>query len=117
MDDVIIADVPLAHLLKPGPHLDKFWLNTFPKKLHQELQRHPGTDHDVVGWGIRVNESLNWSIILLGLLILLVITGIGVIIYSVFKSDDSAAFGLGAFLMALVAVYLPYQYFAWKDDI
>ncbi|KAM5341256.1 hypothetical protein ACJ41O_015365 [Fusarium nematophilum] len=100
-----------------GPHLDTFWITTFPKKLSEELRRPAGGGQRVIGWGIRVNESLNWSLILFSILIIFLLTTVGVIIYSTATSDSSSAFGLGAFLAALMTVYLTYQYFAWKEDV
>jgi hypothetical protein len=32
MEDVEPAEIPLLHLLKPGPHTDRFWITAFPKK-------------------------------------------------------------------------------------
>lgn len=117
MMDVELADIPLAHLLKPGPHLDTFWVSTFPKKLSEELRRPAGTEQSVVGWGIRINERLNWTVVMLGILTILLLISIGVGVYSATTSDNSSAFGFGAFLAALFTVYVTYQYFAWKEDI
>lgn len=116
IDDVELAYIPLDHLLKPGTHHDLFWLRTFPKKLSEELRRPPGTAQRVVGWGIRINEKLNWATILLGILTGLIAISVAVIIYSIFTSDDSSAFGLGAFLAALLTIYVTYQYLLWKEN-
>lgn len=117
MDDVEFADIPLAHLLQPGPHLDTFWKSVFPKKLCEELQRPAMSGGRVVGWGVRINESLNWSIVLLGIFLLLLFIGVIVVVYSAMTSDNSSAFGLGAFLMAIFTVYITYQYFAWREKM
>ncbi|KAJ6028867.1 hypothetical protein N7540_004443 [Penicillium herquei] len=118
MEDVEFSDIPLQHLLKPGLHTDKFWITTFPKKLQDLLVRLPGNNgHRVIGWGIRMNESLNWVVILPSILIMLLAIGVGVILYAAITSDNSSAFGLGAFLMAMLTVYLTYQYFAWEDNV
>lgn len=117
MDDVEIADIPLQHLLKPGPHTDRFWITTIPKKLRDPLVRLPGNHSPpVIGWGVRINESLNWVIILLFILVVLFLIGVGVILYAGITSDNSSAFGLGAFLVALFTVYITYQYFAWREN-
>ncbi len=117
MDDVEIADIPLKHLLKPGPHTDKFWITTFPKKLNGQLVRPAGQDGQrVIGWGIRVNEDLNWPYILLLIWAALITSGVIVVIYAALTSDSSSAFSLGAFLVALLTVYVTYQYFAWKEE-
>ncbi|KAH7160524.1 hypothetical protein B0J13DRAFT_432586, partial [Dactylonectria estremocensis] len=117
MEDVELADIPLALLLKPGPHLDTFWITTFPKKLSEELWRPAGGGQRVIGWGIRVNESLNWPVILFLILIIFLLMSVGVIVYSTITSDSSSAFGMGAFLAALLTVYLTYQYLSWKEEV
>ncbi|KAJ4182612.1 hypothetical protein NW759_017118 [Fusarium solani] len=118
MEDVELADIPLPHLLKRGPHTDKFWITMFPKKLREQLVRRPGDDGQrVIGWGIRVNESLNWAVILLSILIILIGISVGVIVYAAITSDNSSAFGLGAFLVALFTIYFNYRYFAWKEGM
>jgi hypothetical protein len=117
MEDVEFLDIPLSHLLKPGPHLDIFWMMTIPKKLGQPLTRRPGVGGQrVIGWGIRINECLNWVLILCAMLVLLVVIGVSVIAYAAITSDKSSAFGLGAYLVATFTVYISYQYFAWKED-
>jgi hypothetical protein len=117
MEDVELADIPLSHLLKPGPHTDIFWMMTIPKKLGQPLIRQSGTGGQrVIGWGIRINECLNWAVILSSMLVVLVVIGVAVIIYATITSDKSSAFGLGAYSVATFTVYITYQYFAWKED-
>lgn len=118
MEDVEFLHIPLPHLLKPGPHVDKFWITTFPKKLNEQLVRNPGTDgQKVIGWGIRINEELNWRCVLLLLIVVLFVTGIGVVTYAMVTSDDSSAFGMGAYLVAVSTTFITYQYFAWKDEL
>ena len=118
MDDVEIIDIPLSHLLKPGPHTDRFWVTIFPKKLREPLARRPGPDGQrVIGWGIRINEELNWGYILLLILIILVAISFSVVAFAAVTSDNSSAFGLGAFLAALFTVYITYQYIAWKEAL
>lgn len=117
MDDVELAEIPLSHLLKPGPHADTFWMATFPKKLREPLVRLLGADGQrVIGWGIRINEGLNWTYIMFLVLILIVAIGVMVVVYAVLTSDNSAAFGLGAILVALFTVYITYQYLTWKEE-
>ncbi|TQW02783.1 hypothetical protein IF2G_09665 [Cordyceps javanica] len=73
VDDVEIDSIPLAHLLKSSYHQDTFWKETFLQKLSAELCRPAGTKDSVIGWGVRINESLNWSIVLLGIIWVLTI--------------------------------------------
>jgi hypothetical protein len=118
MDDVEFADIPLAHLLKPGRHFDTFWTNTFPKKTREPLVRREGVDgRRVIGWGIRINEGPNWTVISFLILTVLLVIGAAVGIYAATTSDNESAFALGAFLASILAVYLSHQYFAWKDAV
>ncbi|RDW79078.1 uncharacterized protein DSM5745_05930 [Aspergillus mulundensis] len=116
MEDVELSHIPLQHLLKPGPHTDTFWMTMIPKKLRDPLVRSPGTNRHVRGWGVRINEGLNWVFVLPFMLVMLLAVGVSVIIYAALTSDNSSAFSLGAFLVSLLTVYLTYQYLAWKDD-
>ncbi|ENH75855.1 Nephrocystin-3 [Fusarium oxysporum f. sp. cubense race 1] len=117
-EDIDVLHIPLPHLLEPGPHVDRFWITTFPKKLTEQLSRNPGAGGQrVIGWGIRINEELNWRCILLLLIIILVVTGISVITYALIASDGSSAFGMGAYLVAVLTTFITYQYFAWKDGL
>ena len=118
MEDVELADIPLPHLLKPGPHTDRFWITTFPKKLNTPLVRPSGPDGQrVIGWGVRINEGLNSGFMLLLIILILLFTVVSVAIYSTVTSDASSAFGFGAFLAAISALYIPYQYLSWKDKL
>ncbi|KAJ5632668.1 hypothetical protein N7490_009007 [Penicillium lividum] len=90
----------------------------FPKKLREPLIRSPGDNGQrVIGWGIRVNESLSWGTLLLSILVVLTAISISVILYAKITLDNSSAFSLGAFVAALFTVYLTYQYFAWKETV
>lgn len=80
---VDIINIPLYHLLKPGEHHDVFWLSMLPKKLNEKLYRPAGTKQPIVGWGIRINKSLNWAVVLLGLLFLLILISVVVVSYSI----------------------------------
>ncbi|KAF4783393.1 hypothetical protein HER10_EVM0009493 [Colletotrichum scovillei] len=116
--DVAVDSIPLWHLTLPGRrHSDNYWITTFPKKLRGPLHRLPGTHERVIGWGIRVNERFNWHLFFSLLLVITVIIWAIVAIYLACKADDSSGFGLGAFLAALVAIYMPFQYFAWKEKL
>ncbi|KAE8363618.1 hypothetical protein BDV27DRAFT_158635 [Aspergillus caelatus] len=116
MEDVEFVDIPLQHLLKPGPHTDTFWLNRFPKKIREPLIRLPGDDGQrIIGWGIRINECLNWSMILFSIFLILLAIGVSVVLYATITADNSSAFAFGAFMVAMITVYLTYQYFAWKE--
>ena len=95
----------LLHCLwKPGPHLDRFWLNLLPKKLRETLH-YVSSKADVnTGWGIRVVEGINWaSITLLGFILVSSSAILG-IVYSAITHDVGAAFTMSAFLCVLPAL-------------
>ncbi|KAK2061000.1 hypothetical protein LY76DRAFT_682354 [Colletotrichum caudatum] len=118
MADVALASIPLWHLTRPGRHSDKYWITTFPKKLRHPLRREAGVyGRPVVGWGIRVNERFNWRQFLFLILAVIVVIGAVMGAYLALRADDSSGFGLAAFLAAVAAIYIPYQYFAWKEKL
>ncbi|TID01707.1 hypothetical protein CH35J_004728 [Colletotrichum higginsianum] len=118
MFDVELASIPLWHLTRPGQHSDKYWITTFPKKLRYPLHREAGVYvKPTIGWGIRVNEALNLHHFLFLILVVIVFIGVIMGIYLACTADDSSAFGLAAFLAAASAIYIPYQYFAWKEKL
>ncbi|EFQ34436.1 uncharacterized protein GLRG_09580 [Colletotrichum graminicola M1.001] len=118
MADVALASIPLWHLTRPGRHSDKYWIMTFPKKLRYPLRREAGVyGKPVIGWGIRVNECFNWGQFLFPILAVIVLIGAIMGAYLALKADDSSGFGLAAFLAAVAAIYIPYQYFAWKEKL
>ncbi|KAK0371040.1 hypothetical protein CLIM01_11618 [Colletotrichum limetticola] len=116
--DVAVDSIPLWHLTLPGRrHSDNYWISTFPKKLRGPLHRLPGTRERVIGWGIRINERFNWHLFFSLLLVIAVIIWAIVAVYLAYKADDSSGFGLGALLAALIAIYMPFQYFSWKEKL
>ena len=95
----------LLHCLwKPGPHLDRFWLNLFPKKLKEALHYMSSKQEDNKGWGIHIVEGLNWaSVTFLGLILVGISAVLG-IVYSAVTHDVGAAFSISAFLGVLPAL-------------
>jgi len=114
MPDSQVVNIRLSDLLKPGSHHHRFWVTTIPKKIRYPLIREPGFDGQVMGWGIRINECLNWAFILFLLLVLLLVVGAIVTVYAIITTDKSSAFGLGSFLVAIITVYATHQHFSWR---
>lgn len=85
-----------------------------PKKVDGALYRPSGTIEDVVGYGVRINERLNDVLVLWWSFVFILVTGVFVYLYSRCTSDDSSAFGLGAYLVAVFTVYIQLQYAWWK---
>ncbi|KAF3761362.1 hypothetical protein M406DRAFT_357705 [Cryphonectria parasitica EP155] len=106
--------INLWHMRQPGPHTEFYWHNTVPKKLDGPLHRPPGTLENVVGYGVRINERLNDVLILWWSLVLILLTGLFIFVYSKCTGDNSSAFGLGAYLVAALTIYVQLQYAWWK---
>lgn len=109
-----VKTMNLWHMRRPGPHTEVYWYNTVPKKVDGALYRPSGTIEDVVGYGVRINERLNDVLVLWWSFIFILVTGAFVYVYSRCTSDDSSAFGLGAYLVAVFTVYIQLQYAWWK---
>ena len=105
----------LAHdLLKPGPHLDDFWLDTFPKKLEETLIRTRG--QECIGWGIQINESWNKRFISILAFLLLASFALFVIVYRAITGDGSTGASIGSFLVAFFTISCWFKYEGWKVE-
>jgi hypothetical protein len=110
--NVEILSIPkFGHLLKPGVHSYDFWLKTFPKKLNGPLSEQPA----VMGWGLIIHETWDWVVILTAVLISMVLLGVGVVLYAVLAHDASSAFGLGAYLVAIIMLVGTLKYWSWQE--
>lgn len=112
--DAEILGMNLWHMRKDGPHTECFWYDVMPKKLNEGLFRPPGTRGHVYGYGIRIHEKLNVLLVLSWSLIAIITTGIVTMIYALLTKDTSSAFGLGAYLMAILTLCISLQYEVWK---
>jgi hypothetical protein len=113
IEDPLLQNQFIHELLKPGPHLDNYWITTFPKKLKGRLEYISG--QRPVGWGIIINEGINWFVLLFGVLVILLATGFVVVIYAAFTKDVSSATGIGAYLVAILSLVVTVQYFWWQQ--
>lgn len=110
---VDLDSIDLHELLKPGPHLDDFWLNLFPKKLNSQLLYRRG-DQLIVGWGLRINEGWNWTLLFAQFLCLLIGTVVGVLLYGLLLKDVSSAASLGSLFVAIVVSAVTLEY--WRRN-
>ncbi|KAL9107177.1 MAG: hypothetical protein Q9227_007877 [Pyrenula ochraceoflavens] len=111
-----LTDAMLHSLLEPGPHLDSFWLNLFPKKLKVPLSyvpSHGGAIINNMAWGIRIRRGLNWAAVLWLLVLTVTISGVAAIIYSAVARDPSGAFTMAGYAVTVVAVGIGYR--QWKS--
>jgi hypothetical protein len=98
----------LHSLLKPGPHLDEFWLNRFPKKLREGLIYRSGLVDGNVGWGIHIVQGPNAALIAWLALVVTTTSGLLGIGYSVVRKDPGGGFGMASWILALLALSIAY---------
>ena len=113
IEDPLLHNQFIHELLKPGPHLDNYWIATFPKKLKCRLEYATGTRP--IGWGIIIHEGINLVLILFGVFAILIATGLVVIVYGALTKDVSAAAGIGAYLVAILSIMVTLQYSKWQQ--
>jgi len=95
------------------------WLNRLPKKLGTKLEdvrRSTPTDDDVLGWGILVVEGLNTALVTFLTFLMLILSGVISVVYSIWKNDVSGGFAIGAYIAALWAALITALYFQWKRE-
>jgi hypothetical protein len=111
-----LLQIPFLHeFFKPGRHLHKFWINRLPKKLKERLVYRSTEDALTIGWGIHITEEPNWFAFgLVGVLIVL-LSGILSIAYSVLAKDVSGGFGMGAYMVAVQTVVLSTMFLKWRQ--
>jgi hypothetical protein len=63
VDLTCLRGVILHSLLKPGPHMDEFWRDRFPKKLREGLIYRSGLANENTGWGIHIVQGPNAALI------------------------------------------------------
>ena len=94
-------------LLQPDkPHLDRFWLDLFPKKLKEQLLYKTGSTEMCSGWGIHIVEGVNKLTVVLLAIALLGISGVLGIVYTVVTRDASSGFAIATFVGLLPALGL-----------
>lgn len=96
--------IPYLHVLfEPGNHLNQFWMNRTPKKLDTRIEYGTGVE-PIIGWGVHLVEGPNWMAFSIVSEIVLVMSLLLSVVYSVFTRDVSAGFTMGAYLVAVLAV-------------
>jgi hypothetical protein len=107
--EITSLDHVLLHsLLEPGPHLDHYWLDMFPKKLQEILEYRTGSPNANIGWGIRIVDGPDWAVVLWLALAVMSFSGVLGVIYSIVKKDPGGGFTMAGFLVTLIFVGFAY---------
>lgn len=99
-----LDDILLHSLLEPGPHLDHYWLDLFPKKLREMLIYKSGSPDANTGWGIRIVEGLNWVALFWLALFVTGFSGVLAIVYSILTRDPGGGFTMAGYFVTLLSV-------------
>ena len=95
-------------LLNPGPHLDNFWLDRFPKKLREGLVYRSGRAEENTGWGIHIVQGPNAALRAWLILVVTIAGGLLGIVYSVVCKDTGGGFGIASWVIAVLALTVKY---------
>jgi hypothetical protein len=89
-----------------GVHLKDFWVQRTPKKLHTRIrdQPHPSGQPAVIGWGVRIDERLNWRAWSVLAQLLIVLTLLFALVYAAVARDVSAAFAMAQYAVAALTM-------------
>lgn len=103
-----------------GEHTEDTWLQRLPKKLSEsllaEVQRDDATDPNLAfGWGIHILDGPNHAVLSLLLLIGVAVSFVvsGMIVG--FAKTQEQGFGVGNFLLAILASIMAAVYFKLQD--
>jgi hypothetical protein len=108
IDFTSLRGAMLHSLLKPGPHLDGFWLNRFPKKLGESLKYKSGLAGGNTGWGIHIIHGPNAALIVWLALLVTTISGLLGTTYSVVRKDPGGGFGMASWMVSLLGLAITY---------
>ncbi|MCJ1475836.1 hypothetical protein MMC13_004500 [Lambiella insularis] len=96
--------IPYLHVLfEPGNHLDRFWSNRVPKKLDTKIIYRDGIE-PVIGWGVHIVEGPNWVAFSVLSEIVLVLSAVLALVWSLLAKDVSGGFAIGAYVVGALAV-------------
>lgn len=104
------------HILdNPVPHTSDTWMQRLPKKLNDSLLSSRG-QLAPISWGIHINETPNWYLIFMTIFLLLLASGIFSITWAAVTNDVQGAFGMGAYLVAVLTAGMTALFFKCSED-
>ena len=110
-DDVDLTSLPgtvLHSLLKPGPHLDAFWLDGFSKKPRKGPVYRIGLANENEGWGIHIDQGRNAALIVWLALVVTSLSGLLGFFYSVIRKDLGGGFGMVTWVVSILGLAIAY---------
>ncbi|KAL9599472.1 MAG: hypothetical protein Q9219_003811 [cf. Caloplaca sp. 3 TL-2023] len=105
----IPTNVFLHHFNSTRTHPRNTWLNRLPKKLDKSIHHRcegPHIGWQALGWGIHIIEGPNKKAVLAMNVMLVLVSLVGAVVWSVLKGDVQGGFGIGGFAVASVSVLI-----------
>ncbi|KAM5357009.1 hypothetical protein ACJZ2D_016704 [Fusarium nematophilum] len=112
--NVRVLQIPAHELLRPGPHLNCFWRNRFPKKRRNMLLW--DEQSECLGWGIHIVEDWNKPLANFLALLTMMSFGLFVTIYGIVVGDWATGATIGSFLVTVVVLYCTLRYQWWVEQ-
>jgi hypothetical protein len=97
----------------PEPSSADAWMSRLPKKLNTSI-RH-GTGAMTYGWGVHIDEGLNWAAVAQLNLLVVVLSGVAAGLWKYFENDFQGAFGFGCWIIAALDSLLGVYFFKWQQ--
>lgn len=113
IEDPFLNNQFIHELLTPGPHLDRYWVDSFPKKLNGKLEYISG--QRPFGWGIHIVEGPNWYAFAFLACTIVTLSGVLSVIYAILRQDISSAFGMGSYIISVLALFVTLAYLNWQQ--
>jgi hypothetical protein len=98
-----------------GEHTESIWLRRLPKKLTDSLVSQQLRPDLVFGWGAHILEGPNHSVLALFLALLVAATFTTTMAVYGLAGTQEQAFGVGSYLLAVVACFMAAVYFRLMD--
>lgn len=106
----------LHAFFSPGAHTRNFWLDRLPKKLNDILECSGSNGNNLpVGWGIHIVEGPNWLVLTCTFILVLAVSGIVAVVWSVTKRDVQGGMGIGAYLVTIQTAIMMAFFFWWQE--
>jgi hypothetical protein len=96
-------------------HPESIYLERLPKKLGTPLNN-SRLQGPVYGWGIHIIEGPNKILLTWCCVGILVISFVVSVVYAVVMKTQEQGFGIGQWMVAVLATTLTAFYFQWEED-